>query len=175
MPEECRPPRSPSSRTPPVDHSNHSGSPAPAPPVAEPTQVPGWLLTDWSHTAFTIPVFHGTFNPGSQIEWACKNATVAIHDAFNEVSWAHIGDKAGAVYLAVCDVVLQRYVPPLDRPVAYLPSKEHASVADNGEGDLPYYPQWKAARDADIDEVFAWVRPSLVSCPRLTDTHTGAP
>lgn len=38
--------------------------------------------------------------------------------------------------------------------------KDQARLKDNGDFDLPYWPQWKADREQDIDEVFGWVRTS---------------
>lgn len=72
--------------------------------------VPQWLRTDWSETSFDIPDFAGDYFPGPQFEWAAKNATVAIHDAFVAGSWAGISDRRKAIYYAICDVVLQRWV-----------------------------------------------------------------
>lgn len=69
--------------------------------------VPTWVRTDWSETSFPLPIFSGSALMGSQFEWAAKNATVAIHDAFQEGSWDDIKNKQLAVYLAVCDIVLQ--------------------------------------------------------------------
>lgn len=79
-------------------------------PLKAPIDVPPWLRTDWSETSFSLPVFLGDSKPGSQIKWAAKNATVAIHDAYAARSWEGIANRPLAIYLAVCDVVLQRYV-----------------------------------------------------------------
>lgn len=70
--------------------------------------VPAWLRTDWSETSFEIPNFAGDYCPGPQFEWAAKNATVAIHDAFAAGSWEGITDRRKAIDYAICDVVLQR-------------------------------------------------------------------
>lgn len=85
-------------------------NPPPASVTTPTPTAPSWLRTDWSETSFPPPVFHGSFYAGSQMEWAAKNATVAIHDAFQYGAWGVIVDKTYAVYLAVCDLVLQRYV-----------------------------------------------------------------
>ncbi|RSH81231.1 uncharacterized protein EHS24_008668 [Apiotrichum porosum] len=85
------------------------------------------------------------------MEWAAKNATVAIHDG----AWGVIVDKTYAVYLAVCDLVLQRLAP------ADHHGKDKAHLKDNGAFDLPYWPQWKADREQDIHEVFGWARRDL--------------
>lgn len=116
MPAVCRVPRTRTAPTCKPSSGNGSHPPCPpAAPVAAPPTVPDWLRTDWSETAFTIPSFHGASNPGAQLAWAAKNATVAVHDAFACGAWDHIADRRGAVDLAVCDVVLQRYVR-LDGP-----------------------------------------------------------
>lgn len=106
-------PKAPStrSRSGPVAASTPSLPPNPPPSRSRPhAAAPSWLRTDWSNTAFAIPVFSGSFNSGAQIKWAAKNATVVLHDAFGAGHWDDIIDKPYAVYLAVCDLVLQLYV-----------------------------------------------------------------
>lgn len=115
MPKTHKPPRTRTAPTPRAsrNNANHCPSPHAAAIIAVPLAVPTWLRNDWSETAFAIPSFPPTACPGLQLEWAAKNATVAIHDAFAAYgpgSWDHIVDKPLAVYFAVCDVVLQRYV-----------------------------------------------------------------
>lgn len=103
----CRPARSQPSEPPPPFPNRPAASTIPVP-----TPAPAWLRTDWSETSFAVPVFQGSFAAGTQMEWAAKNATVALHDAYQYGAWDVIVNKPYAVYLAVCDVVLQRYVTP---------------------------------------------------------------
>lgn len=122
------------------------------PSPADPSSVPAWVRSDWSETSFPIPRFRGKSAAKQQLAWAAKNATVAIHDAFAAGSWDGIADKEYAVYLAVCDVVLQRYVVCL---VALTASKDRARLATTGR--LPMYAEWKDAREADIGELICLV------------------
>ncbi|RSH79392.1 uncharacterized protein EHS24_001438 [Apiotrichum porosum] len=143
-------PKAPStrSRSGPVAASTPSLPPNPPPSRSRPhAAAPSWLRTDWSNTAFAIPVFSGSFNSGAQIKWAAKNATVVLHDAFGAGHWDDIIDKPYAVYLAVCDLVLQL--------------KDDAVLKDNGENKLPDYQQWNADRERDIEMVFGWARRDL--------------
>jgi hypothetical protein len=82
-------------------------------PVSPPKpSVPAWIRRDWSDSSFGIPSFSGDSNPCAQISWAARNASVAVHDVFQYHAgrWDSIQDTAMCIYLAIVDVVLQKYV-----------------------------------------------------------------
>lgn len=122
MPKASRSKRQPLRRASSTRPRKRSATIPAVPPPADPlcaaeasasasSPIPAWVRTDWSETSFAIPVFQGKLAAHKQLQWAAKNATVAIHDAFAPSgSWDSIADKEYAVYLAICDVVLQRYV-----------------------------------------------------------------
>lgn len=74
-------------------------------PAPHPEAPAGWLRDKWNTTCFGPPFCTPDTSLHCQAHWASKKATVAIHRAFKNGTWADI--HVLTVSLAICDRVLQ--------------------------------------------------------------------
>ncbi|CAK9782769.1 hypothetical protein CC85DRAFT_305172 [Cutaneotrichosporon oleaginosum] len=104
--------------------------------------VPSWVRNSWTGTSFGIPNYVGDTLMSHQATWAAKNSSVTIHDMFMYMGgdWSCVLEPQLCVYLAVCDVVLQR---------------KDQEMMSRVYDPLPTYSAWRERRAKDFAEVFA--------------------
>lgn len=70
-----------------------------------------WPCTTWKGVGFCVPNFPDCPGVGSaEINWGCKNGTVAVVKALDSGDWSSIQNPATAIMLAIFDKVLMLYV-----------------------------------------------------------------